>query len=50
MPKDTAMILFWRSIIHSAKLGQMHAAIKIMADDNHVSQFSQGDAKMVFGK
>ena len=50
MPKYTAMIFLRRSTIHSVKFGQIHAAITIMADGNHVSQFSEEGARMVFGK
>ena len=42
--------LFWRSRVHSVKFGQRHAAITIMAADNHVPQFSDGGARIIFGK
>ena len=32
----------WRSSVHSAKFGQMHAAVTMMAADNHIPQFSEG--------
>ena len=41
MPKYSVMTFFWRSSTHSAKLGQMHTAVAIMAADNHVPQLSE---------
>ena len=34
----------------SAKFGQLHSAVTIMATDNHVPQFSEGGVKIIFGK
>ena len=53
MPKYTGQIFFfWRSNVHSAKHGQMHAAVTIMAANNHVPQFAAGKgcARIIFGK
>ena len=41
---------FCRSTVHSVKFGQMHAAVIIMATDNHVPQFPDGGVRMIFGK
>ena len=45
VPKYTVMTFFWRSSVHSAKFGQMQAAVTIMAADNHVPQFPEGRAR-----
>ena len=42
MPKYPVMTFFWTWSMHSAKFGQMHAAVTIMVADNHLTQFSEG--------
>ena len=42
MPKFAVMTFFWTWSVHSAKFGQMHAAVTIMVADNHLTQFSEG--------
>ena len=52
MPKHTVMtfLFFRRSTVHGPKFGQMHAAVTIMAADNHVPQFPEEGARIIFGK
>ena len=40
--------LFCRSTVHSAKFGQIHAAVTIMAADDHVPQFPEESARTIF--
>ena len=42
--------VFWKSTVHSAEFFQMHVSVTIIAANNHVRQFSEGDARMIFGK
>ena len=41
---------FWRSIVHSTKFRQIHVSFTIMAADNHVPQFPEGECKDDFGQ
>ena len=41
---DDLYLFFWKSIVHSVKFRQMHVSGTIMATDNHVAQFPNGEA------
>ena len=49
-PKCTVMMFFLRSSVYSAKFGSMHAAVAVMAGDNHVPQFPEGARGSFFSK